>query len=115
MTQESEVDTMDETNTIMDVWYENNTDLTNITGERVQSIVDDEIMKEAESGSKVDSATAKEQWIEGEIMTMEEGGEQSQGAVRGSTTPYVFLTLEELEALWETIKKTLKDLGEDKD
>ena len=99
----------------MDVFYENNTDLTNIIGERVQSNVEDEIMKEAESGSKVDSATAKEQRREGETMTMEESGEQSQGAVRGSTTPYVFLTLEELQALRETIKKSLKDLGEDKD
>ena len=48
-------------------------------------------------------------------MTMEEGGEQSQGAVRGSTTPYVFLTLEELQALRETIKSSLKELGQDKD
>ena len=48
-------------------------------------------------------------------MTREAEGEQSQGEVRGSTTPYVFLTLEELEALRATIKKTLKDLGEGKD
>ena len=53
MTQDLEGDTLDESNTIMDVWYENNIDLTNITGER--SIVEDEVMNEAESGSKVDS------------------------------------------------------------
>ena len=61
------------------------------------------------------SATAKEQRGEGVTMTMDEGGEQSQGAARESITPYVFLTLEELQALRETIKKSLKDLGEDKD
>ena len=53
VTQDSEGDTLDESNTIMDVWYENNIDLTDITGER--SIVEDEVMNEAESGSKVDS------------------------------------------------------------
>ena len=56
--------------------------------------------------SKVDST---KEWIEGENMTRETEGDQSQGEVRGRTTPYVFLTLEELEALRTTIKKTLKD------
>ena len=110
VTQDSEGDTLDESNTIMDVWYENNIDLTNITGEH--SIVEDDVMNEAESGSKVDST---KKWIKGKNMTREAEGDQSQGEVRGSTTPYIFLTLEELEALRATIKKTLKDLGEGKD
>ena len=106
---------MDSTNTIMHVFEENNIDLTNITGERGQSNVEDEIMQEAESGFKVDSATAKEQRGEGVTMTMEEGGEQSQGAAREGLTPYVFLTLEDLEKLRETIKKSLRELDQDRE
>ena len=102
-------DTLDESNTIMDVWYEHNTDMTDITGER--SNVEYELMQEAHN-SKVDST---KEGIEGENLTKKAEGAQSQGEVRGSTTPYVFLTLEELEALRATIKKTLKDLGEGKD
>ena len=107
--------TMDSTNTIMDVFYEKNIDLTNITGERGQSNVEDEIMQEAESDINVDSATAKEQRGEGVIMTMEEGGEQSQGAAGEGLTPYVFLTLEDLEKLRETIKKSLRELDQDRE
>ena len=62
---ESDMGTMDSANTIMDVFYEKNIDLTNITGERGQSNVEEEIMQHAESDINVDSATAKEQRGEG--------------------------------------------------
>ena len=42
-------------------------------------------------------------------MTKKAEGAQSQGEVRGRTTPYVFLTLEELDNLRATIKKTLRE------
>ena len=108
--ESGESDTMDSANTIMDVFYEKNIDLTNITGERGQSNVGDEIMQHAESDINVDSATAKEQRGEGVIRTTEESGEQSQAAAGEGLTPYIFLTLEELEKLRETIRKTLREI-----
>ena len=81
---------MDSANTVMDVSYE----MTQFT----------------ESDSMVDSATAEEQRVEAVIRTTEESGEQSQAAAGEGLTPYIFLTLEELEKLRETIRKTLREI-----
>ena len=98
---------MDSTNTIMHVFEENKIDLTNITGERGLSSGENAIMQEAESDiNGVDSAK-KEQREGGVTMAREEGWEQSQGVAREGLTPYVFLTLEELQNLRKTIKKSL--------
>ena len=96
-------DTLDESNTIMDVWYECNMDMTDIT--REQSNVEYEMMQETHN-SKVDSS---KEWIEDDNVFKKPQGVQSQGEVRGRTTPYVFLTLEELDNLRATIKKTLRE------
>ena len=108
--ESGESNTMDSANTIMDVFYEKNIELTNITGERGQSNVRDEMMQHTESDIKVDSATAKEQREEGVIRTTEESGEQSQAAAGEGLTPYTFLTLEVLEKLRDTIRKTLREI-----
>ena len=81
---------MDSANTVMDVSYE----MTQFT----------------ESDSMVDSAKAKEQRVEAVIRTTEESGEQSQATAGEGPTPYTFLTLEELEKLRETIRKTLREI-----
>ena len=48
-------------------------------------------------------------------MAREEGWEQSLGVAGEGLTPYVFLTLEELENLRETIKKSLRELDQDRE
>ena len=48
-------------------------------------------------------------------MTREEDEEQSQGVAGEGLTPYVFLTLEELQNLRETIKKSLRELDLDRE
>ena len=69
-------------------------------------------MQEAESDiNGVDSAT-KEQREGGVTMAREEGWEQSQGVAGEGLTPYVFLTLEELQNLRKTIKKSLRELDD---
>ena len=45
-------------------------------------------------------------------MVREEGWEQSQGVAEEGLTPYVFLTLEELQNLRKTIKKSLRELDD---
>ena len=110
---ESDTGIMDSTNTIMHVFEENKIYLTNITGERGQSNEENAIMQEAESDINVDSAT--EQREEGVTMAREEGGEQSQGVAGEGLTPYVFLTLEELQNLRETIKKSLRELDQNRE
>ena len=105
---------MDSTNTIMHVFEENKIDLTNITGERGQSSGENAIMQEAESDiNGVDSATKQREG--GVTMAREEGWEQSQGVAGEGLTPYVFLTLEELQNLRETIKKSLRELDQDRE
>ena len=111
---ESDTGIMDSTNTIMHVFEENKIDLTNITGERGQSSGENAIMQEAESDiNGVDSATKQREG--GVTMAREEGGEQSQGVAGEGLTPYVFLTLEELQNLRETIKKSLRELDQDRE
>ena len=59
----------------------------------------------------VDSAT-KEQREGGVKMVREEGWEQSPGVAEEGLTPYVFLTLEELQNLRKIIKKSLRELDD---
>ena len=107
----SDTGIMDSTNTIMHVFEVNKIDLTNITGERGQSSGENAIMQEAESDiNGLDSATKQREG--GVTMAREEGWEQSQGVAGEGLTPYVFLTLEELENLRETIKKSLRELDD---
>ena len=98
-------DTLDESNTVIDIWYESSTDMTDITGERSNMEEDD-----ATHNLQVDSSkwTLKE-WTEVDNVAEKTQEVQSQREVRGRTTPYVFLPLQELDKLRATIRKTLRE------
>ena len=61
---------------------------------------------DATHNSQVDSS---KEWTEDDNVFKKPQGVQSQREVRGRTTPYVFLTLKELDNLRATIKKTLRE------
>ena len=98
-------DTLDESNTVIDIWYENRQDMTDINGERSNMEGDD-----ATHNLQVDSSkwTLKE-WTEVDNGFEKTQEVQSQKEVRGRTTPYVFHPLQELDKLRATIRKTLRE------
>ena len=98
-------ETLDESNTVIDIWYENKQDITDIRGEESNMEGDD-----ATTNLQVDSSkwTLKE-LIQVDNITEEAQEGQSQGGVRGVTTPYIFLPLQELDELKATIRKTLRE------
>ena len=69
-------------------------------------------MQEAESDINVMDSATKEQREGGVTMVREEGWEQSPGEAEEDLTPYVFLTLEELQNLRKIIKKSLRELDD---
>ena len=97
-------ETLDESNTQIDIWYENKQDITDIRGEESNMEGDD-----ATTNLQVDSSkwTLKE-LIQVDNITEEVQEGQSEERVRGVTTPYIFLPLQDLDALKQTIRNTLR-------
>ena len=97
-------ETLDESNTVIDAWYENKQDITDIRGEESNMEGDD-----ATTNLQVDSSkwTLKE-LIQVDNITEEVQEGQSEERVRGVTTPYIFLPLQDLDALKQTIRNTLR-------
>ena len=88
-------------------------DSTNTKWERGESNGENAVMQYAESEINVMDSTTKEQWEGGETMGREEGWGQSSGEAEGcGLTPYVCLTLEELQNLRKIIKKSLRELDD---
>ena len=87
-------------------------DSTNIKWEGGESNGENAVMQCDESEINVMDSATKEQWEGGETMGREEGWEQSPGEAEEGLTPYVFLTLEELQNLRKIIKKSLRELDD---
>ena len=96
-------ETLDESNTVIDAWYENKQDITDIRGEESNMEGNDA------TNLQVDSSkwTLKElRQVDNITEEAQEG--QSKERVRGVTTPYIFLPLQDLDALKQTIRNTLR-------
>ena len=103
-------ETLDESNTVIDAWYEDKQDITDIRGEESNMEGDDATNLQVDSSKCSCGGTYKafKELIQVDNITEEVQEGQSEERVRGVTTPYIFLPLQDLDALKQTIRNTLR-------